>query len=584
MGTTRPVSSPIRVTHIGSLQIIILGVVIAAMMLVFGKFFRTTPNSQNASSSPAKSDFAQPQDSAVASLLSDSTLSYDSHVSDVSIYFIGATATCIIDSEPFDGRGGSAYRNVTTYSIKTFGNSKWQISIGGTGGDARNNQSFVFWVTRTNGNAANAQPTIEAKGNIYDWAGHAMWPGGEQAMELKFVRGKHINPAALPEGSASAVRVPEGFTIPPYTLSPGGDFGVLVPDFAHYKESGDSQNKLVATKSGEVIATINGLTWYEDTKMQMNNGSITSCWSTDGTTLSWVVGGKWFPRTFAVLKLRGGAVAWQLDVLKCVQREILSRTRAAVTSNYAAAMRQNQGNGSAFPDGFSVDVTTPTTGFSLPWVGNVTLDSNPKSIPNWPPESLVRASMQVTIHPDGSANFSNYMVTTGQAQTTTLATPTPQTGNRSLSPTPDPYSSSSAFRLSQQQAALPGEHFPDTRLRRMSNEEAARMSPAVIRYAINEMYARHGADFRDKEIKANFQRFAWYHPVPSKSYDAIDSEFTEVERDNVKLLGIYRDTQRGKVSVNPDPGPTPFPQRTKPKQSDPPNKAIGDRTRGFDNL
>ena len=130
-----------------------------------------------------------------------------------------------------------------------------------------------------------------------------------------------------------------------------------------------------------------------------------------------------------------------------------------------------------------------------------------------------------------------------------------------------------------------GEHYPDTHLRRMSNEEVVRMSPAAIRYAINEMYARHGADFRDREIKANFQRFAWYNPVPGKSYDAVETEFTDVERDNLKLLGVYRDTQKKDVPANSTSVSTSFPRRrTQQKSAERSGNTIDDRTHSLDNL
>src|SRR5262249_22491267 len=48
---------------------------------------------------------------------------------------------------------------------------------------------------------------------------------------------------------------------------------------------------------------------------------------------------------------------------------------------------------------------------------------------------------------------------------------------------------------------MPGEQFPATRLWMMTSWEIENLTLVQLRYAINEMYARHGADFLDKEIK-----------------------------------------------------------------------------------
>ena len=55
---------------------------------------------------------------------------------------------------------------------------------------------------------------------------------------------------------------------------------------------------------------------------------------------------------------------------------------------------------------------------------------------------------------------------------------------------------------------LKGEKFSQTRTRVISDEEAGGMSFAKLRYAINEIYARHGADFASKpELRSQFDQF-----------------------------------------------------------------------------
>ena len=88
---------------------------------------------------------------------------------------------------------------------------------------------------------------------------------------------------------------------------------------------------------------------------------------------------------------------------------------------------------------------------------------------------------------------------------------------------------------------MPGERFPETRTKQLAVNDVNGMSLDGVRYAINEMFARHGADFPKAEIKRHFQQFSWYRPRPGLDFDQIEAEFTEVEKANVKLLGEARD-------------------------------------------
>ena len=90
-----------------------------------------------------------------------------------------------------------------------------------------------------------------------------------------------------------------------------------------------------------------------------------------------------------------------------------------------------------------------------------------------------------------------------------------------------------------------GERFPYTRTRLITQQEAAAMSYADLRYAINEMYARHGADFPGQRAIANwFRQFEWYHPRTGVPTSEIENEFSETERANVLVLAKYRDQRR----------------------------------------
>ena len=81
--------------------------------------------------------------------------------------------------------------------------------------------------------------------------------------------------------------------------------------------------------------------------------------------------------------------------------------------------------------------------------------------------------------------------------------------------------------------------------RLITEEEAAAMSYAHLRHAINEIYARHGADFSNQPAIANrFRQFEWYHPRIGVPMSEIENEFSETERANVLMLAKYRDQRK----------------------------------------
>ncbi len=91
--------------------------------------------------------------------------------------------------------------------------------------------------------------------------------------------------------------------------------------------------------------------------------------------------------------------------------------------------------------------------------------------------------------------------------------------------------------------SYPGEKFPQTRLRALTEADVAGWSYAQLRYAINELYARHGATFSDRyeEIENEFRGFSWYKPVPNRTLSQIEASFPEIELHNAKLLARLRD-------------------------------------------
>lgn len=204
---------------------------------------------------------------------------------------------------------------------------------------------------------------------------------------------------------------PPGFQILKSTLSPDRTMAVVAPDHDHYLEDGPPQNKLVNVKTGEDLATLNAPTYFKDAEIVQNDVEPAACWSEDGFVFAWVLTGKWMPTACLFLALEDGAVAWQTDVLTLVGNKAVAKTKAALPKNCAAVKEHNKSYGSAYRDGFTVDIETPEAGFELPWTGTATLNSNDKDLTDdWPPAANVYATMDFTVAEDGTIEFSDFSV------------------------------------------------------------------------------------------------------------------------------------------------------------------------------
>jgi hypothetical protein len=125
---------------------------------------------------------------------------------------------------------------------------------------------------------------------------------------------------------------------------------------------------------------------------------------------------------------------------------------------------------------------------------------------------------------------------------------------------------------------LPGERFSETRTRFLTGGDIQNWDDEKLRYAINEMYARRGADFRDKAVKKWFRRFSWYHPIPGATYDDTERTFTDIEKRNEDLLGAYRNAKKGLPASAQSSPLQPAPKTL------PAGGSLHERTRGLDNL
>lgn len=107
-----------------------------------------------------------------------------------------------------------------------------------------------------------------------------------------------------------------------------------------------------------------------------------------------------------------------------------------------------------------------------------------------------------------------------------------------------------AVSETETQADRSGERYPQTLDARLSFDDARGLNRAQLRYAINEMYARHGLVFRDKQIQRNFERMKWYSPQASLTPAQIEERFTPLERANLEILAQARDGLAVKSSAS----------------------------------
>jgi hypothetical protein len=168
---------------------------------------------------------------------------------------------------------------------------------------------------------------------------------------------------------------------------------------AHPKDLENPRNNLVDFQTHRVLAVIRANTGWDHANF---NRVLPSRWSTDGSLLLWKVDGKWSPTALVLLKIENGEVRWQLDLLKTAQHAVLLRTRKAAPEQYGICKKHNAGDGSAFPEGFTVDVTTDgedTNTVSLPLGVHADLTANPKQIEGDP---NLDSHLDGVVTPDGN--------------------------------------------------------------------------------------------------------------------------------------------------------------------------------------
>jgi len=211
----------------------------------------------------------------------------------------------------------------------------------------------------------------------------------------------------------SADKIPNGYVVLRCTVSPGGRFGVLVPkteELEHLEMTDRPQNQVIELATGNVIAVIRadnvGATRHN------HGGVLPARWSKDSSLLLWQLDGKWFRDAVVLLKFSNGKLDWQNDITRAAEAECLLRTRQAEPKLYAQAMDQNVGNGSAYPEGFSIQVSI-IGDLKLPLQVRATLTSNPKAVEELGISPLLESSLVGFVDSQGRFQVNDFKVGRG---------------------------------------------------------------------------------------------------------------------------------------------------------------------------
>jgi hypothetical protein len=189
------------------------------------------------------------------------------------------------------------------------------------------------------------------------------------------------------------------YITPPFTFSSDQRYGVMIPVWHDEgaQEPDERMNNVVELATRRIVTVIHAEPGYN--RALNFHETAPPLWSADSSVLLWKVKGKWFPDALVLLKLEGGKEKWQLDLLRAAQQTILTRTKSAAPEKYAEAKEANAGNGSAYPDGFTVDVTTDEDKISFPFHVLVDLTANPKHIENF--QANLESHLDAIVTEDG---------------------------------------------------------------------------------------------------------------------------------------------------------------------------------------
>ena len=205
-----------------------------------------------------------------------------------------------------------------------------------------------------------------------------------RAHKIKLMQTAALCSAAI---CALAANPNTDYITPPFTFSLDHRYGVTIPVWHDEgaQEPDERLNKIVELATDRVVAVIHADPGYN--RALNFHETAPPHWSVDSSVLLWKVNGKWFPDALVLIKLSAAKEQWQLDLMKTSQRAILVRTKNASPQRYAAAKQANAGNGSAYPEGFTVNVTSDEDKIAFPYRVLVDLIADPKG-PEDSPDNL----------------------------------------------------------------------------------------------------------------------------------------------------------------------------------------------------
>ncbi len=88
-----------------------------------------------------------------------------------------------------------------------------------------------------------------------------------------------------------------------------------------------------------------------------------------------------------------------------------------------------------------------------------------------------------------------------------------------------------------------GQIIPDSDSRKLTEDDLKGLDAGKLRIARNEIYARHGRKFKDRELQSHFDGMDWYFPtVEPDKFD--ESSLNEYERYNLEFISKYERKER----------------------------------------
>ena len=74
----------------------------------------------------------------------------------------------------------------------------------------------------------------------------------------------------------------------------------------------------------------------------------------------------------------------------------------------------------------------------------------------------------------------------------------------------------------------------DSSVTSLTKEDLIGLDKTELNRAYNEIFARHGHDFKMQEYRYYFNLWDWYHPITGKTVSL--EELTDIERGNIQLI------------------------------------------------